>query len=289
MKVITDELLVALGDQRGKMSVRVWEPEQARETIYCVHGFAGNSADFEYLAPFLAENGYRVVCPDMIGRGKSAYFGDKKFYILESYLRTLGSLFQNYRSETNHLIGNSWGGIIGLVFASIAGMHSGKIILNDPCLKSGGELDALRTRIVDIATTTLDDFDDVVAYLYDAYSLTHSYPRSRIVEIARSKFSEVKGKWRLAIDPAVIEGMRNHIGMDYDVYHHLERLRCPTLLMYGSTSPYHEPERLDPIMARTNHVSCVSDLDGGHAIPLLTSHMALLILGFLETRQRKVD
>ncbi len=285
MKVFTEEVLIALGDQRGKMSVRIWEPESVRANVFCVHGFAGSSADFEYLAPFLAGNGYRVICPDMIGRGKSAYFGDQKFYTLEAYLRTLGHLAQKYHSKTSHLVGNSWGAIIGLVFASVIRMKAGKVILNDPCLQSSGQLDSLRQKIVDISEASFDSLDDVVEYLHEAYQINRTFPRERLEEIGRNKFHESGGAWQLAIDPAVIDGLKSHIGMEYDVYDHLAHLQVPAMLLYGKTSPYYEPDRLDPIVARCRHITCVSDLDGGHAIPMLTAHTALLVLGFLEARQ----
>ncbi len=289
MKVVTEEVLITLGDQRGKMSVRIWEPESVRANVFCVHGFAGSSADFEYLAPFLAGNGYRVICPDMIGRGNSAYFGDQKYYTLEAYLRTLGHLAQKYHSKASHLIGNSWGAIIGLVFASVIRMKAGKVILNDPCLQSSGQLDGLRQKIVDISEAAFDSLDDVVEYLHDAYQINRTFPHERLEEIARSKFRQSRGAWKLAIDPAVIDGLKNHIGMEYDVYDHLERLEVPVMLLYGKTSPYYEPDRLDPLVARRRHVTCVSDLDGGHAIPMLTAHTALLVLGFLEAQQRGLD
>jgi len=289
MKVVTEEILFALGDQRGMMSVRIWEPETVRANVFCVHGFSGNSADFEFLAPFLAGNGYRVICPDMIGRGKSAYFGDQKFYTLEAYLRTLGHLAQKYHSKTSHLIGNSWGAIIGLVFASVIRMKAGKIILNDPCLQSSGQLDSLRQKIVDLSEAAFDSLDDVVEYLHDAHQINRTFPRERLDEIARSKFRESKGSWKLAIDPAVIDGLKNHIGMEYDVYDHLGNLNVPALLLYGKSSPYYEPDRLDPLVARCQNLTCVSDLDGGHAIPMLTAHTALLVLGFLEAQQPGLD
>ncbi len=289
MKVFIEEILIAFGDQRGKMSVRIWEPETVRANVFCVHGFAGSSADFEYLAPFLAGNGYRVICPDMIGRGRSAYFGDEKFYTLEVYLRTLGHLAQRYHTKTSHLIGNSWGAIIGLVFASVIRMKNGKVILNDPCLQSSGQLDSLRQKIVEISEVTFDSLDKVVEYLREAYQINRRFPRQRLEEIARNKFRESQGTWKLAIDPAVIDGLKNQIGMEYDVYDHLQKLEVPALLLYGKTSPYYEPDRLDPLTARCRHITCVNDLDGGHAIPMLTAHTALLVLGFLEARQPGPD
>lgn len=286
MKVVQEELLIAIGSQRGKMLVKIWEPDgPSRATVFCIHEFAGSADDFNYLAPILAANGYKVVCPEMIGRGRSAYFGDKKYYVLESYLRTLGVVLEKYYGRVNHVIGSSWGAIIGLVFASVIKMNTGRIILNDPCLQSSGQLDELRATIVDGSSREFTSFDDVVSYLQGIYGIDENFPRERIEEAATGKFIEKDGKWRLAIDPAVVEGVQANIGTDYNAYPHLEKMQVPVLLLFGKQSAYYDKEKMDAIVARNTHITCVSDLDGGHAIPMLTHHTALLVLGFLEARQ----
>ena len=40
------------------------------------------------------------------------------------------------------------------------------------------------------------------------YGIDEGFPRERIVEAANGKFIEKKGRWRLAIDPAVVEGVQ---------------------------------------------------------------------------------
>ncbi|TIT79556.1 MAG: hypothetical protein E5W57_06505 [Mesorhizobium sp.] len=48
---LTQEILIRLGDRYASMFVRIWQPAgQARGTVYCLHGFTGNGADFDYLA-----------------------------------------------------------------------------------------------------------------------------------------------------------------------------------------------------------------------------------------------
>ena len=40
-----------------------------RPPVLCMHGLTRNARDFEGVAPRLAANGWRVICPDMRGRG----------------------------------------------------------------------------------------------------------------------------------------------------------------------------------------------------------------------------
>ena len=111
---LTQEILIRLGDRYASMFVRIWQPAgQSRGTVYCLHGFAGNGADFDYLATFLCRNGYLVICPDLLGRGRSAYLGGG--YDIDLYSRCLRALSQ-FAGKENHFIGTSWGGLILILF-----------------------------------------------------------------------------------------------------------------------------------------------------------------------------
>jgi pimeloyl-ACP methyl ester carboxylesterase len=45
----------------------------ARLPVICLHGLTRNSADFDELAPWIAEQGRRVIALDVRGRGHSAH------------------------------------------------------------------------------------------------------------------------------------------------------------------------------------------------------------------------
>jgi pimeloyl-ACP methyl ester carboxylesterase len=115
---VSDEtLLVQLNNDFVSLNVRVHTPDAFRRTVICVHSFIGNGRDFDTLASFLATNGYRVVCPDMLGRGGSAHFGDPKRYDINTYLHTLANVAKKFGETKISLLGVEWGGVMALLFA----------------------------------------------------------------------------------------------------------------------------------------------------------------------------
>ena len=92
MESYSEKLLLQLGDKHGTMFVRVWKPDVSAGTVFCIHGFEGNGSDFAYLANFLFQKGYTVVSPDIVGRGKSTYFGDPAAYSYGTYFTCIGAL-----------------------------------------------------------------------------------------------------------------------------------------------------------------------------------------------------
>ena len=48
-----------------------WGDPDSERVVICVHGLTRQGRDFDPLATVLAGQGYRVVCPDLVGRGRS--------------------------------------------------------------------------------------------------------------------------------------------------------------------------------------------------------------------------
>src|SRR5271170_5640305 len=57
-----------------------WGPESAACPVLCVHGLTRNGRDFDHLAAALSDQGRRVVCPDLPGRGQSERLKDRGDY-----------------------------------------------------------------------------------------------------------------------------------------------------------------------------------------------------------------
>jgi pimeloyl-ACP methyl ester carboxylesterase len=71
-----------------------WGDENA-PVIVCVHGLTGNGHDFDFLAPALVEMGYRVIAPDLPGRGRSDFLPDPMDYNYAQYCRDLVGLIDH--------------------------------------------------------------------------------------------------------------------------------------------------------------------------------------------------
>jgi 3-oxoadipate enol-lactonase len=88
------------------------------DTIVLVHGFARSGEFWFSIVPYLARF-YRVICPDLRGLGKSRPLADPAASIsMAAYIGDLESVADHAGAETFHLVGESIGGAITLIFAA---------------------------------------------------------------------------------------------------------------------------------------------------------------------------
>ena len=91
--------------------------------------------DFDWLAPALAGAGYRVVCPDVVGRGKSDWLGDPAGYGYPQYLADSAVILGHLGAESGapgiDWIGTSMGGLIGMMLAAQSGNPIRRLVIND--------------------------------------------------------------------------------------------------------------------------------------------------------------
>jgi pimeloyl-ACP methyl ester carboxylesterase len=94
------------------------DPWRASETIMLVHGFARSGRFWFNMIPYLARF-YRVICPDLRGLGQSLPLSDPaKGITLDAYLGDLETIADHAGAKTFHLVGESIGGAITLIFAA---------------------------------------------------------------------------------------------------------------------------------------------------------------------------
>jgi pimeloyl-ACP methyl ester carboxylesterase len=107
-----------------------WGDPKNTDIIVCVHGLSRNSRDFDFLAAALADK-YRVICIDVVGRGKSEWLHDKSGYDYETYVADIIKLFDHLKIRKTDWVGTSMGGIIGMIIASRYPHIIGNLVLND--------------------------------------------------------------------------------------------------------------------------------------------------------------
>ena len=71
-----------------RIAYREWGDPRNREVLVCVHGLTRSSRDFDELARTLCAQ-FRVVCPDVAGRGDSDRLADPKLYVWTQYVLSL--------------------------------------------------------------------------------------------------------------------------------------------------------------------------------------------------------
>ena len=117
---------------RGLHRMAYWEwGDPANDSVLvCVHGLTRQGRDFDALARTLVDR-YRIVCPDVVGRGRSDWLADPMGYGLPLYVADMVTLLARLNARTVHWVGTSMGGLIGLAVAALGGSPVGKLVLND--------------------------------------------------------------------------------------------------------------------------------------------------------------
>jgi pimeloyl-ACP methyl ester carboxylesterase len=107
-----------------------WGDPANDSVLVCVHGLTRQGRDFDALARTVVDR-YRIVCPDVVGRGRSDWLADPMGYGLPLYVADMVTLLARLNARTLHWVGTSMGGLIGLAVAALGGSPVGKLVLND--------------------------------------------------------------------------------------------------------------------------------------------------------------
>jgi pimeloyl-ACP methyl ester carboxylesterase len=118
-----------------RIAYKQWGDPANPRVLVCVHGVTRVGDDFDALAQDLASD-YRVICPDVVGRGRSSRLALAGLYTVPQYVADMVTLIARVTNVpgsdgTVDWFGTSMGGLIGLVLASLPGNPVGKLVLND--------------------------------------------------------------------------------------------------------------------------------------------------------------
>jgi pimeloyl-ACP methyl ester carboxylesterase len=119
-------------DTRGLHRMAWWEWGDAGNprVLVCVHGLSRQGRDFDTFAQAM-QGDYRVVCPDVVGRGESDRLADPMGYQIPAYVADMVTLLARLNAGTVHWVGTSMGGLIGLGLAALKNSPVSKLVLND--------------------------------------------------------------------------------------------------------------------------------------------------------------
>lgn len=124
-------------DPKGlhRMAYWAWGDPANPHVLVCAHGLTRQGRDFDTLARELATD-YRVICPDVVGRGRSDWLTDPAGYGIPGYVADMVTLVARLGVEQVDWVGTSMGGLIGMGLAALPAAAGApglvrKLVLND--------------------------------------------------------------------------------------------------------------------------------------------------------------
>jgi len=107
-----------------------WGDPANPRVVVCVHGLTRNGRDFDALAEALAPH-FRVICPDVVGRGESDWLTHKQDYGYPQYLADMTALIARAGVDSVAWVGTSMGGLIGMMLAAQPRNPIRRLVVND--------------------------------------------------------------------------------------------------------------------------------------------------------------
>jgi len=144
-----------------------WGDPNNDRVLLCVHGMTRNGRDFDYFSHALRDH-YRVVCPDMPGRGKSDWLHVKEDYDYPLYCADIAALIARLGVDTLDWVGTSMGGMIGSIIASMPNNPIRRLVLNDvgPFISKDALVRIAKYVGADPRFDSLEQFEDYVRDMY---------------------------------------------------------------------------------------------------------------------------
>src|SRR5438132_1001828 len=80
------------------MAYQEWGDPHNPNVLLCLHGVTRVSDDFDQLARSLCDT-YRVVCPDVVGRGRSGRLRNPQYYVVPQYVSDMVTLLARLNAD----------------------------------------------------------------------------------------------------------------------------------------------------------------------------------------------
>jgi pimeloyl-ACP methyl ester carboxylesterase len=260
-----------------------WGPPEASRTAICVHGLTRNGRDFDWLAEALAARGWRVLCPDMPGRGRSAWLREAGDYGYALYLAAGAALIARSGADEVAWVGTSMGGIIGMMLAAQPDTPIARLVLNDVgALIPKAALERIATYVGNDARFA--DLVELEAYLRRVHApfgaLTDAQWRHMAIHGARPA---EQGGLALHYDPAIATPFKQQEPQDVNLWPVWEQVACPTLIIRGASSDLLPAETAAEMIRRGCLHAGVVEIPGcGHAPALMDDVQIAHVVDFLE-------
>ena len=256
-----------------------WGRADNDRTVICVHGLTRNGRDFDALATELADH-YRVLCPDVVGRGHSDWLPDKTGYTYPQYCTDMTALIARTGAEQIDWVGTSMGGLIGMVLAAQPQSPIRRLVINDIGPFIGK---AALERIASYVGQS-DDFDSldelerhlrIIAAPFGP--LTDDQWHHLAVHSARQRDD---GRWVYSYDPGIRQAFATDLN-DIDMWPVWEAIQCPVLVLRGEQSDILARADAEAMTRRGPKAELVEFSGVGHAPALMDRQQIAVIRDWL--------
>lgn len=286
-----------------RMAYWQWGKSDAGHAIVCAHGLSRQGRDFDVLARAICaegekrQGGFRIICPDVAGRGASDWLKDPMGYQVPAYaadmLAMLGQVHGQSPITRLDWVGTSMGGLIGIIMCGQPGLPLPvpvrKLVLNDV----GPAIQWQALVRIGQYLGMAGEFESVQAAADAMWAVSTGFgPHTPEQWLALSQHmvepvSDAPGsKYRLHYDPAMAipfrqsteEATQQGAAALWQLY---DNIKAQTLLIRGANSDLLNPETAKAMTERGPRATLVEFAGVGHAPTLIADDQVAAVTGFL--------
>ena len=260
---------------------RQWGDPENAHVVVCVHGLTRNGRDFDTLAAALADR-FRILCPDMPGRGDSDSLRDPNDYAFPTYLTALTAMLAHAHADRVAWVGTSMGGLLGIVMAAQPETPIVRLVVNDvgPTLEA-----AALARIGSYVglDPVFDSFEALQAHVRAVSAPFGPLSDAQWEQLSRTTARQLPdGSWRLKYDPGIAVPFRAAGSRPADLWPQWDAIRCPTLVLHGAESDLLSSATAAAMRSRGPRPELIEFAGIGHAPMLLSPEQIAPVVSFLD-------
>lgn len=211
-----------------------WGDPKASRVVVCCHGLTRNGRDFDLLAERLSRVA-RVICPDVVGRGKSDWLADSKLYGYPQYVADMNALIARLDVAQVDWIGTSMGGLIGMLLAASAKSPIRSLVMNDvgpfvpkAALQRISDYVGLDNRFSSLAS--------LENHLRKAYAPFGPLTDAQWAHLTAHGHRNIgDGTYGLSYDPGIAANVKLGV-QDWDMWPLYDKVTAPTMIIRGMES-----------------------------------------------------
>ena len=263
------------------MAVNEWGDAKNPRVVICVHGLSRNGRDFDVLADALSRD-FRVLCPDVPGRGESDWLATSEQYAIPVYAQFMTAMLTEFGVGAYDWVGTSMGGLIGVMMAVVPGSKMRRFVINDV-----GPV---------IERVALDRISMYVGRnpLYASYTDLFAAARPFLATfgplddeaqqhmIGTSVQRRADGQWEYKMDSKIGDAFRATLAApDVDLWPLWAAVKQPALILRGVNSDLLSAATLEKMLTMHPTARAITIADTGHAPMIMDAPTVAAVRDFL--------
>jgi pimeloyl-ACP methyl ester carboxylesterase len=262
-----------------RMSCVEWGDTSNPRVLVCVHGLTRNARDFDDLAQALSAH-YRVICPDIVGRGESDWLAEKLAYTIPNYVMDIVQMLHHFGIKEVDWLGTSMGGLIGMGLAAQPKSPIRRLVLNDV----GPVITAVSLQRIGAyvgRAPEFPSFDAAEQFIRGVSADFGDLTDAQWRHLTQYSVKQEGAGWKMRYDPGIGDAFRAGPMADVAIWPIYDAIHCPTLVIRGARSDLLLAETVQEMTRRGPRAKAVEIPNVGHAPMLMDAGQIDIVRNFL--------